>query len=71
MSSLIPLAFPINGYAGRQRSFEIRVFLFLDGLPTKDREPHLPEAKGARDPPATTILSVKNGLPGSEAKSHA
>ncbi|KAH3873139.1 hypothetical protein DPMN_036391 [Dreissena polymorpha] len=59
MSRLTSLAFLIDGYAARQRSFEIINFLLLDGLRTKDDEPHLSEAAGTRDPPAIHLLSVR------------
>ena len=49
-SGLTSKAFPMNGYAARQRRFEIRVFLPLDELPSQVVEPHLPEATGFKAP---------------------
>ena len=48
LSGFTPLAFPMGGYATRQRRFGIRVFLLLGELPSKVDEPHLPEATGLR-----------------------
>ena len=49
-SELTSEAFPMNGYAARQRRFEIRVFLLLDELASQVVEPHLPEATGFKAP---------------------
>ena len=49
-SGLTPEAFPVTGYAARQRRFEIRVFLPLAGLPSWVDEPQLPEASGFKAP---------------------
>ncbi|KAH3881500.1 hypothetical protein DPMN_005426 [Dreissena polymorpha] len=52
--------------ATRQRRFEVRVVLLLDGLSSKTSELHLPEAcgYGATDPPLPLLLSVVAVLPG-------
>ena len=49
-SGLTSEAVPMNGNAGRQRRFEITVFLPLDELPSQVVEPHLPEATGCKAP---------------------
>ncbi|KAH3702417.1 hypothetical protein DPMN_077434 [Dreissena polymorpha] len=69
MSGLTPLAFPKIGYAARQRRFEIRVFLLLDELPTKDDEPYLPEAASFKAPETRLhpfSCRLEHGLPGLE-----
>ncbi|KAH3708422.1 hypothetical protein DPMN_067872 [Dreissena polymorpha] len=69
MSGLTPLAHPMIGYAARQRRFEIRVFLLLDELPTKDDGPHLTEAAGFKAPETRLqpfSCQLEHGLSGLE-----
>ncbi|KAH3692582.1 hypothetical protein DPMN_193132 [Dreissena polymorpha] len=57
MSRLTLLAFPINGYASRQRRFDFRVFLLLVKPPTKEDESQLPDAAGFMAPETRVTLS--------------